>query len=65
MPSQSGKKRLAMKFYTSGRVAEFPNISLYEDDFETARHLMNDAIQTLKKIADQNRMELPLPIQYR
>lgn len=48
-----------------GRVAEFPNISVYEDDFETARHLMNDAIQTLKKIADQNRMELSLPIQYR
>jgi hypothetical protein len=38
---------------------------VYEEDWETARHLINDAIQTLKTIADQNRMELPLPIQYR
>lgn len=44
-----------------GRVAEFPNISVYEEDFETARHLVIDAIQTLKKIADQNHTELPLP----
>jgi len=36
MPSQSGKQRLAMKFYTSGRVAEFSNISVYEEDFEIA-----------------------------
>lgn len=33
-----------------GRVAEFPNISVYEEDFETARHLVIDAIQTLKKL---------------
>lgn len=32
-----------------GRVAEFPNISVYEEDFETARNLIIDAIQTLKK----------------
>ncbi|MCP5246866.1 MAG: hypothetical protein H6937_13310 [Burkholderiales bacterium] len=44
-----------------GRVAEFPNISVYEEDFETARNLIIDAIQTLKKIADQNKTELPQP----
>ncbi|MDR4653349.1 MAG: hypothetical protein MRJ52_13310 [Nitrosomonas sp.] len=44
-----------------GRVAEFPNISVYEEDFETARNLIIDAIQTLKKIADQNQTELPSP----
>lgn len=26
-----------------GRVAEFPNISVYEEDFETARNLIIDA----------------------
>ncbi|MBX3631196.1 MAG: hypothetical protein KF908_15100 [Nitrosomonas sp.] len=44
-----------------GRVAEFPNISVYEEDFEAARHLVIDAIQTLKKIADRDQTELPLP----
>jgi hypothetical protein len=44
-----------------GRVAEFPNISVYEEDFETARNLIIDAIRTLKKIADQNQTELPPP----
>ncbi|SEQ62775.1 hypothetical protein [Nitrosomonas ureae] len=32
-----------------GRVAEFPNISVYEENFETARKLIIDAIQSLKK----------------
>ena len=42
-----------------GRVAEFPNISVYEEDFETARNLVIDAIQTLKKIADETHTDLP------
>jgi hypothetical protein len=33
-----------------GRVAEFPNISVYEEDFVTARNLVIDAIQALKKL---------------
>lgn len=33
-----------------GRVAEFPNISVYEEDFVTARNLVINAIQTLKKL---------------
>lgn len=44
-----------------GRVAEFPNISVYEEDFETARSLVIDAIQTLKKIADETRTHFPHP----
>ena len=44
-----------------GRVAEFPNISVYEEDFETARNLIIDAILTLKKIADETRTDFPLP----
>ena len=44
-----------------GRVAEFPNISVYEEDFETSRNLIIDAIQTLKKIADETHTVFPLP----
>lgn len=44
-----------------GRVAEFPNISAYEDTFEAARALVLDSIQTLKKIADETETEFPLP----
>lgn len=44
-----------------GRVAEFPNISVYEEDFTTARNLVIDAIQTLKKIADESHTKFPLP----
>ena len=44
-----------------GRVAEFPNISVFEEDFETARNLVIDAIQTLKKIADETHSEFPHP----
>ena len=44
-----------------GRVAEFPNISVYEEDFATARNLVIDAIQTLKKIADENHQEFRPP----
>lgn len=44
-----------------GRVAEFSNISAYEDSFESARALVLDAIQTLKKIADETQVEFPLP----
>ncbi|SOD22591.1 hypothetical protein [Nitrosomonas ureae] len=44
-----------------GRVAEFPNISVYEEDFETARKLIIDAIQTLKKMADETHTDFPRP----
>lgn len=44
-----------------GRVAEFPNISAFEETFETARALVIDAIQTLKKIADEAQADFPLP----
>ncbi len=44
-----------------GRVAEFPNISVYEEDFETTRNLVIDAIQTLKKIADEMHTDFPHP----
>jgi predicted HicB family RNase H-like nuclease len=44
-----------------GRVAEFPNISAFEETFESARSLVLDAIQTLKKIADEAHADFPLP----
>lgn len=44
-----------------GRVAEFPNISVYEEDIETARNLVIDAIQSLKKIADEIHKDFPSP----
>ncbi|ALQ51706.1 hypothetical protein [Nitrosomonas ureae] len=44
-----------------GRVTEFPNISVYEEDFETARKLIIDAIQTLKKMADETHTDFPRP----
>lgn len=44
-----------------GRVAEFPNISTFEETFEAARALVLDSIQTLKKIADETKVEFPLP----
>jgi predicted HicB family RNase H-like nuclease len=44
-----------------GRVAEFPNISAFEETFEATRALVLDAIQTLKKIADEAQADFPLP----
>jgi predicted HicB family RNase H-like nuclease len=44
-----------------GRVAEFPNISAFEETFEEARALIIDAIQTLKKIAEEKGVDFPLP----
>jgi predicted HicB family RNase H-like nuclease len=44
-----------------GRVAEFPNISAFEETFEAARALVLDAIQTLKKIADEAQAVFPHP----
>ncbi|MCG7757220.1 MAG: hypothetical protein LZF64_03515 [Nitrosomonas sp.] len=44
-----------------GRVAEFPNINAYDDDFEIVRNLVIDAIQTLKKIADETHKDFPPP----
>ena len=44
-----------------GRVAEFPSISSFEDSFEEARALVIDALQTLKKIADETQADFPVP----
>jgi len=44
-----------------GRVAEFPNISVFEETFETSYSLVVDAIQTFKKIADEAHADFPLP----
>lgn len=44
-----------------GRVAELPNISAFEETFDATRTLVIDAIQTLKKIADEAQAEFPLP----
>lgn len=44
-----------------GRVAELPNISVFEETFEAAHTLLIDAIQTLKKIADEQQVSFPAP----
>lgn len=44
-----------------GRVAEFPNISAFEESFEAAHELVLDSIQTLKKIADETNVDFPIP----
>lgn len=44
-----------------GRVAEFPNISAFEDSFEEARTLVIESIQALKKIADDTNTDFPYP----
>ncbi|MGC2458544.1 MAG: toxin-antitoxin system HicB family antitoxin [Gallionellaceae bacterium] len=44
-----------------GRVAEFPNISAFTETFEAAHALVLDSIQTLKKIADETKVEFPSP----
>lgn len=47
-------------FYV-GRVDEFPNISSFEDSFDEARAMVIDAIQTLKKIAEETSEYFPDP----
>jgi len=47
--------------YFVGRVAEFPNISAFEDTFEDARSMVLGAINTLKMIADQDGVAFPEP----
>lgn len=44
-----------------GRVAEFPNICVYEENYETARILIIDAIMTLRGIAEEKQVDFPLP----
>src|SRR5665811_1051182 len=44
-----------------GRVAEFPNISAFEETFEAARALVIDSIQTLKRISDEAQVDFPFP----
>lgn len=44
-----------------GRVAEFPNISSFEETYEAAHALVIDSIITLKKIANEANAEFPLP----
>ncbi|MBB5348067.1 toxin-antitoxin system HicB family antitoxin [Desulfoprunum benzoelyticum] len=48
--------------YYVGRVAEFPNISSFEGSFEEARATVVDAIQTLKRIADEAGEAFPAPL---
>jgi len=47
--------------YYVGRVAEFPNISSFEDSYEESHALVIDAILTLKKIADESQVPFPAP----
>lgn len=44
-----------------GRVAEFQNITAYEETFEEAREILLDAITTLKKLAEEEGAAFPSP----
>ena len=44
-----------------GRVAEFTNISAYEETYEETREILLDAIRTLKIMADEQGVSFPLP----
>lgn len=55
------KEKIDGEILYVGRVAEFPNISAFEETFELTRALVIDAIQTLKKIADETQAEFPPP----
>ncbi len=44
-----------------GRVAEFPNISAFEDTYEAAHSLVLDSIKALKGIADEMQAKFPSP----
>ena len=44
-----------------GRVAEFDNLSAYEETYEEAREILLDAIQTLKTMADEAGSAFPQP----
>lgn len=57
------KENIDGDIYFVGRVAEFPNISAFEDTFEDARSTVIDAINTLKLIADQDGVAIPEPMQ--
>lgn len=55
------KENVDGDIYFVGRVAEFPNISAYEDTFEDAHSMVIDAINTLKTIADREGVAFPDP----
>ncbi len=55
------KEKVDGEFLYVGRVAEFINITAYEDTFEEARAILLDAIQTLKIMADEAGPPLPEP----
>lgn len=55
------KEKLDGDFLYVGRVAEFINITAYEDTHEEAREVLLDAIKTLKNMADEAGAPFPEP----
>lgn len=55
------KEKVEGEFLYVGRVAEFINITAYEDTYEEARQILLDALQTLKIMADEAGSPLPEP----
>ncbi len=55
------KEKVDGDFLYVGRVAEFINITAYEDTYEEAREILLDAIQTLKTMADEAGAPFPAP----
>lgn len=49
------------EIYYVGRVTELPNISCYEDTYSEAWEKVIDAVTTLKRVADEDDVEFPIP----
>lgn len=46
-----------------GRVAELPDVAAYEESYEEAHTILLDAITSLKKVADEQKRNFPIPFE--
>jgi predicted RNase H-like HicB family nuclease len=56
------KEKIDDELLYVGHVAEFQNISAYEETYEEARSILIDAIETLKLMADKEGAAFPDPL---
>src|SRR4051794_30557905 len=57
------KEKIDGEYLYVGRVAEFPNVSSFEETFDEARTVLIDAIKTLYEIACEEGSQFPAPRQ--
>jgi predicted HicB family RNase H-like nuclease len=57
------KEKIDGEYLYVGRVAEFPNVSSFEETFDEARTVLIDAIKTLYEIACKEGSQFPAPRQ--